>query len=163
MDPSAPAVLVALEVSAFGAAIRQSSWIYPLANVGHILALVVFASAVAVLDLRLLGAFPATRPADVVVPARRAAMAAFGLMALSGFVLFTAEASHVALNPVFQLKLGLIAVALANAVVLGRIAEREADLMPAHVPFRGPVRLAGALSLALWISVAASGRLIAYV
>ena len=63
MLDSAPSVFVALEGSGVGQAIRQSSWIYMTANVGHIVALVVFAGAVAVLDLRMIGAFAATAPA----------------------------------------------------------------------------------------------------
>lgn len=163
MEAAAPAFLIAIEQSSLGAAIRQSVWLYPAANVGHILGLAAFAGSVAVLDLRLLGALGATRPMDVLVPARRASAAAFVVMLLTGSILFIAEASHVALNPVFQIKAGLIVLALANAVVLGGIAIREADDMPAHVPFSGRVRLAAALSIAMWLSVAAAGRLIAYV
>ena len=64
MLDSAPGLFVALEGSGVGQAIRQSTWIYMAANVGHILALVVFAGAVAVLDLRMAGAFAATSPGD---------------------------------------------------------------------------------------------------
>ena len=42
--------LVALEQSGLGAAIRQSAWAYPAANVGHILALTLFAGSVAAMD-----------------------------------------------------------------------------------------------------------------
>lgn len=163
MLAEAPALLVALEQSSWGAAIRQSTWIYPLANVGHILGLAVFAGSLAVLDLRLLGAFAATRPAAVVVPARRLAIAAFSLMALTGFILFTAEASHLALNPVFQAKAALIVLGLGNALVLGRMAMREAALIGAGQPFSSRVRWSAGLSLATWLTVAAAGRLIAYV
>lgn len=163
MAPDAPAILVAIEQSALGVAIRQSVWLYPAANVGHILGLTLFAGAVAVLDLRLLGVFGATRPMDILTPARRAAIAAFLVMLLSGSVLFIAEASHVALNPVFQTKAALILLALANAAVLGSLALREADYMPAHTPFSMRVRFAAAMSIALWLTVAAAGRLIAYV
>jgi hypothetical protein len=44
MTDAAPAIFVALEASSIGAAIRQSSWLYMTANVGHILSLVVFAA-----------------------------------------------------------------------------------------------------------------------
>ena len=71
MLDSAPAVFVALEGSGLGQTIRQSSWIYMAANVGHIVSLVVFAGAVAVLDLRMVGAFAATAPGQVLT--RRAA------------------------------------------------------------------------------------------
>ncbi len=163
MEADAPALIVAIEQSALGAAIRQSTWVYAAANIGHILGLATFAGSVAVLDLRLLGIFGATRPMDVLVPARRAAVLAFFVMLLTGSILFIADASHVALNPVFQIKAALIVLALGNAALLGRLAMREADYMPAHVPFSARVRLAAGLSIAVWLTVAAAGRLIAYV
>jgi len=46
MSHDAPAIFIALEHSHFAAAIRQSGWLYPAANVGHIISLVIFASAV---------------------------------------------------------------------------------------------------------------------
>ena len=99
----APQLLIALEQSGLAAAIRQSAWAYPTANVGHILALTLFAGSVAAMDARLLGAFAAAPPGTIVRPARRAAMLGLLLMAMTGSVLFTAEASHVAMNPVFQI------------------------------------------------------------
>ena len=163
MNAAAPDILVAIEASAAALAIRQSVWIYPLANVLHIVALTLFAGGVAVLDLRLLGFFAATRPAAVVKPARRTAVLGIVLMIASGAVLFAAEASHVALNPVFQLKAALIALGLANALVLARVnAGRLAAMEPFELfPLR--IRVAAALSLAVWLAVAALGRLIAYV
>ena len=43
-------------------------------------------------------------------------MIAFTGLVLTGLTLFIAEASHVVLNRVFQIKLGLIALGLANIV-----------------------------------------------
>src|SRR5207244_4034895 len=62
MQDQAPAIFIALEQSNFAAAIRQSTWLYPAANVGHIISLVFFAGAVAVMDVRLLGRLAATAP-----------------------------------------------------------------------------------------------------
>ena len=112
MLDSAPGLFVALEGSGVGQAIRQSTWIYMAANVGHILALAVFAGAVAVLDLRMAGAFAATSPGHVLSCARRVVVAAFLGLVLTGAILFTAEASHVIMNRVFQFKLALIALGL---------------------------------------------------
>ena len=53
MLEGAPAIFVALEGSALGHAIRQSTWAYMTANVGHILSLAVFAGVVAVMDGRM--------------------------------------------------------------------------------------------------------------
>jgi hypothetical protein len=158
----APQFLQALEQSAFASAIRQSTWAYLTANVGHILALTLFAAAVAIMDLRLLGAFAASPPGAVVRPARRVAMLALLLMAATGFVLFAAEATHVAGNGVFQVKAVLIALGVANAVLVARALGPALDATPAFKPLPARVRAAAVLSLAIWLSVAACGRLIAY-
>ncbi len=158
----APQVLIALEQSGFAAAIRQSTWAYPAANVGHILALTLFAGAVATMDARLLGAFAAAPPASIVRPTRRAAMLGLLLMATTGSVLFTAEASHVAMNPVFQIKAVLIALGVLNALLAGRALDAALDEAKAYEPLPARVRVSALLSLMIWISVAACGRLIAY-
>jgi hypothetical protein len=152
---------LALEQSGLGEAMRGSRFLYPLANVTHILGLAGFAGAVAIMDARLLGAFAATPLAPFVARWRRAAMAAFAVQAASGFLLFAAEASAIAENPVFRLKMLLIAAGLANVAVF------EAATRPGLAGWReGPpppaARIAGAVSLAAWAAVAAAGRLIAY-
>lgn len=162
MEAAAPAILAALEQSAIGAAIRQSVWMYPAANVGHIMALTLFVPAVAILDLRLLGAFSKTEPGDVVRRARAFAIFALSLMVMTGAVLFTAEATHLWRNPVFRFKMVLIAIALINALTLGSKAARAAELAAPGVPLPAYARFSAMLSLAIWITVAASGRLIAY-
>jgi hypothetical protein len=158
----APQILIALEQSAFAAAIRGSSWGYMTANVGHILALMLFVSSVVVMDARLIGALAAAPPATVVRPARR--LAAFGLllMAGTGFILFAAEATHVASNSVFQIKLALIVLGILNALLAGRLLRKTLDHTPAFTPLPASARLLGVASLLIWFATAACGRLIAY-
>lgn len=162
MEHAAPAVFVALEHSGFAAAIRQSTWIYPVANVGHIVALVCFAAAVAAMDLRLLGFFAATAPGPLIARARRFVIAAFCGLAATGFLLFSAEASHVAVNPVFQIKIALVVLGLLNAGVFELAARRWIATLPAGAATPLPARAAGFFSLGIWLAVAASGRAIAY-
>jgi hypothetical protein len=162
MEHAAPAVFVALEHSGFAAAIRQSTWIYPVANVGHIVSLVCFAAAVAVMDLRLLGVFAGTAPGPLIVRARRFVIAAFCGLVATGFLLFSAEASHVAINPVFQIKIALVVLGLLNAGVFELAARRWIATLPAGAATPLPARAAGVFSLGIWLAVAASGRAIAY-
>jgi hypothetical protein len=162
MLEGAPAAFLALEESSFAAAIRQSPWAYPAANIGHIVSLAVLAGAVAIMDVRLLGGFAATKAAEILARARWAALAGLAGMALTGFALFAAEASHLALNPVFRLKLLLIGAALVNIAIFELWARRRVERLPAGAPMPAPARVAGLLSLALWLSVAACGRAIAY-
>lgn len=163
MLESAPGWLVAWEASSIGAAVRQSVWIYPTANVVHVVGLAVFAGAVAALDLSILGARRIGAAVKVIVPAaQRWAKIGLAVMVASGLVLFTAEASHVAMNSVFQLKLVLIATGIANALLAGRAIERALVDMPADGSLPSGVRRAALASLVIWLMVAALGRMIAY-
>ena len=163
MDAAAPQWLIDLEGSGIGAEIRRSVWIYPAANVGHVAAVAAFAGALTVMDLVLLGVIKARDRARLVLRSRRWAIALLLLVAATGLVLFTAEASHVALNPVFQVKLGLITLGIANALVLGGRAARIAAGVPDGEPLPARLKAAAAMSLLTWITVVAAGRLIAYV
>jgi hypothetical protein len=162
MEHEAPAIFIALEQSGFGAAIRRSPWIYPAANVGHIIFLVFFAGAVAVMDVRLLGGLSATAPGRLIALARRFAVAALVGMAATGSMLFAAEASHLATNPALQLKAALFAAGLANVAIYEFWAKGAVEGLAPGVAMPARARIAGALSLALWIGVAACGRSIAY-
>jgi hypothetical protein len=162
MLDSAPGIFVALEGSGIGQAIRQSPWIYMVANVGHIVSLVVFAGAVAVLDLRLAGAFAATSPGYVLSRARRVVILAFLGLVFTGAILFTAEASHVIMNAVFQLKLALIALGLLNVTLFEFFIAPQVRHLPPLAPLPSAARRAGIISIGVWIAVAICGRSIAY-
>jgi hypothetical protein len=109
------------------------------------------------MDLRLLGAFAALPPGAIVRPARVMAMLGLGLMALTGFVLFAAEASHVAMNGVFQIKAALIGLGILNVLLLAGPAVAKVGSMEPHAALPMRARMAAAFS-----AVAACGRLIAY-
>lgn len=162
MEHEAPAIFVALEQSAFALGIRQSSWLYPLANVGHIVSLVFFVGAVTVMDVRLLGGFAATEPARVLGRARAVAIVAFLGMLATGSMLFAAEASHLVVNPVYLIKMALVAAGLVNIAIYELAAKRSVAGLPANAPMPASARIAGALSLGIWVVVAACGRSIAY-
>jgi len=162
MNSAAPGVLIALETSQIGAMIRQSVWMYPAANVTHVVAIALFAAAIGVMDVRMMGGMTGSDPARVVRGARRAAIAALLVVLLSGAVLFIAEASHVALNPVFQIKMGLLAFGIVHAIFAGGRAVRALDGLGPQAPMPGFARFAGALSMLTWLSVVGLGRYIAY-
>jgi hypothetical protein len=162
MTDAAPAIFIALEQSGFGSGIRQSIWLYPAANIGHIVSLVVFAGAVAVMDLRLLGAFHATAPGHVIARARIFALLGFLGLAVTGGMLFSAEASHLVINRVFQIKMGLVAFALFNIAIYHLVLRRRVEGLAAGAVIPGSARFVGGLSILVWIVVAGFGRSIAY-
>jgi len=77
-------------------------------------------------------------------------------------MLLAAEASHLAVNPVFQLKAALVAAGLANVAIYEFWAKRKVEGLAPHASMPAPAKIAGALSLGLWVAVAACGRSIAY-
>jgi hypothetical protein len=162
MMEGAPAVFVALEQSGFSAGIRQSTWLYPAANVGHIVFLVFLAGALGVMDVRLLGGFAATEPATVLARARLFAIAAAAGMAVTGFALFAAEAGHLAINPVFQFKLVLVGAGLINLALYEVYAKRTVERLPAGAAMPAAAKVAGLASIGIWLAVAVCGRAIAY-
>jgi hypothetical protein len=162
MEHQAPAIFVWLEQSAFAAAIRQSVWLYPAANIGHIVALFCFAGAVTVMDVRLLGGLAAIPPGPLIARARRFAIGALAAMAVTGFMLFSAEASHIVLNPVFQLKFALIGAGLVNVALFEFGAKHAIERLAPGAVMPRQARMVGLTSLVIWIAVAACGRSIAY-
>jgi hypothetical protein len=112
------------------------------------------------LDLRLLGlgrAIPIQPMAQLLLP-----MSRFGfLLAISmGFLLFSADASHVVRNPAFQSKLLLIAAALVTVVIAHLGPWRHMAQWGSEAP--GGAKVTALLSLLLWLGVVCAGRLIAY-
>jgi hypothetical protein len=162
MPGTAPAVFIALEQSGFSAAIRQSLWAYPLANIGHIVFLFVFAGAVVITDVCLLGGFATTDPRPVLARARTFAAVALLGMSITGFALFAAEAGHLAANPVFQVKIVLIAAGLLNAAFYEFWLRRRINRLSNDAAMPATAKITGLCSLGIWISVAACGRSIAY-
>jgi hypothetical protein len=162
MDAAAPEWLVALEASGLGAAIRQSVWIYPAANIGHVVAVLTFAGAITVLDLTLMGVIRGEGRLGLALAARRWAAALLLAIVATGSVLFIAEASHVALNRVFQIKMMLFNLGILNALVLGSRGINALALAADTGPPPPAARNAALASLAIWLVVAGLGRYIAY-
>jgi hypothetical protein len=156
------ALCQALESSDFAAFIRQAVWVYPAANVLHVLAVIVFAGAVTAIDVRLMGGFAGSAVASVLRGGRLVAMEAFGAILVTGGVLFTAEAGHLAVNPVFQTKMLLIALAFLNVLVFEIFFARRLAAFAPRMPMPAIARASGFASLATWLAVAACGRSIAY-
>jgi len=156
----------AIEASSLGVAMRQWLWLYPSVEIVHITGIGLLFGSIAVLDLRLLGF---SRTLSVRQLARHVlpwTAASFALIVPSGLMMFTAHASDFIQSGVFVLKMGLILAAGLNAALFHTITFRTADVWDSDemrkLPPPPSARLAGALSLSLWIAVIACGRLLAY-
>ena len=154
------ALAEAVQASAFGGWARGSSFAYPVANLLHLLGLVMLVGGIGVLDLRLFGLFRAIPVAPLWRILTPIGTVGLLLMIPSGLVLFAADASALAVSDTFRRKLILIVLALVNASAYRLIWRKHVPDWDASAP---PVARALALtSLLLWLTVAALGRLIAY-
>jgi hypothetical protein len=145
------------------AVLRQSNWAFPVLDVIHTLGIVLVAGTIMLVDFRLLGlalrSVPIKQIVARIVPAT---LWGFGLMLVSGGLLFASEAVKMYHSPAFRIKLIMLALAGLNALIFHRTIYRDvANWDPASVtPSRA--RLAGMLSLIFWIAIIAAGRAIAY-
>lgn len=146
----------AIEASLFGTIARESSWAYPLANLVHLLGMVLLIGGIGIVDLRLIGAFPSLPLVALSRYLTPLALTGLGLMLLTGPVLFAADATALVKSATFAWKLALIGVALINALAF-RWLWRGSSGEPVI-----PLRLMALASLGLWLWIASLGRLIAY-
>jgi hypothetical protein len=155
--------LIWVERSQLGTMLRESAWLYPAVEVCHILGFVVLVGAAAMFDLRLLGLSSAVSVHALARHLLPWARAGLGLAAPTGVLLFISDAASLAVNPAFQVKLMLIALAILNTLVFHRWTGRSMASWDVGRPTPVSAKLAGIVSLVLWCGVVIGGRLIAYV
>jgi hypothetical protein len=143
------------ELSMLGRAARGGDWTYPVANLVHLLGLVLLIGPIGIVDLRLAGAFRSLPLSPLYRALTPLAAGGIGLVVVSGMVLFSADARALIHSRLLLAKLMLILLALANALAF-RMLWRGDEPVPK------PLRVMAVASIALWLTVAALGRLIAY-
>ena len=158
--------LGALEASGLGQAMRQSLWLYPAVEIVHIVGIGLLFGSIAILDLRLLGFSKSIAVKRLTSHVLLWAAAAFLLIVPSGLMMFIAHASDLIASPVFVLKICLIMGAGLNAglfytIVFPSVGAWDSEEMRKLGP-PPSARVSAAVSLAIWISVIACGRLLAY-
>jgi hypothetical protein len=144
-------------------ALRESLWVFPIVETIHVLAITLLAGSIALLDLRLLGVL--LRGQRVTLVARQVlpvVWTGFGVLTVTGLLLFSAEAAKSYANPAFRIKLVLLVVAGLNPLVYYRTVYRRIEEWDAADRPPAAARLAGAASLLLWIAIIAAGRATAY-
>jgi hypothetical protein len=153
-----------LEASALADFARNSSpYTYGIVNLFHVFGIALLFGAIALLDLRLLGAWKSVPIKFLSKPV--VAVAGFGLILalLSGATLFSVQATEYYFNPFLYVKLGVLILGIANVAALHWSRSWQA-IENAESSIAGRTRLAigGAASLACWITVITAGRMIAY-
>lgn len=135
-----------------------SAIVYPVANVLHLLGLVLLLGGIGIVDLRIAGAFRALPMAALTRALTPLGVTGLLILLASGATLLAADAPATLASATFRWKLAAIALALVNAMLFRR---RFAGLGKGQVA-APPARIMALASLALWLTVATLGRMIAY-
>jgi hypothetical protein len=146
------------EATALGQAIKDSAWLFPVIEAGHLLGLCVLGGSLLVVDLRMLGlGLRRQTIAELARDVRPWLLGSIGVMVATGTALFLSESVKCYYSQAFWVKITTIPIALLFTLTVRQRVATAGTLDTTAV-----TRLVGLLSLALWFTVAAAGRWIGF-
>jgi hypothetical protein len=160
-------VLDTLQASSIATAVRGDTagaeWLFPIVETGHVLALAVVFGSIAMVDLRLLGwSVPGASVQKLAREVLPWTWTAFVLAALCGSLMFISKAETYFHNFEFRMKFLAMFLAGINMLVFQLGAFRRVAEWDARQPPPAAARVAGALSLLLWMLVIFYGRWVGF-
>jgi hypothetical protein len=163
---SLEALLAIVEAWPISAAMRGempgTEWLFPIIETLHVMALTLVVGSIAMMDLRLLGVASrnsaVSRLSNEVLPWTWTAWSA---AAVFGTLMFIAKAGTYTGNLQFRLKFVCMGLAAVNMLVFHLGAFRQVARWDSGEPPMS-ARVAGALSLSLWIGVVFFGRWVGF-
>lgn len=151
-----------LENTNFSIWVRESGSLFAFPGIllVHTYGMALVVGIVAAIDLRILGFAPAL-PLSTIAKFLPIFWIAFWINALTGTILLVADATTKMTNPDFFIKMGFIALAVVNQLMIQRrvLAQPTVDT----VPFSGQAKMLAVTSLLFWFAAITAGRLLAYV
>jgi hypothetical protein len=151
-----------LEQLPLASAVRESSWLFPTLETVHVVALAIVVGSIMLVDTRLLGL--GFRKGAFTAIAREMlpwTWTGFVIASLAGSLMFASKAVTYAGNGPFRSKMLLLLLAGFNMMLFHWLGMRNVQQWDTRRP---PVtaRLAGALSVLLWLGVLTTGRWIGF-
>jgi hypothetical protein len=147
------------EASAFGTAMRTSTWAFAVTESVHLLALSVIGGAVLIVDLRLLGwGLRNQKLEDIARGAQPWLVGSLLTMLVTGSMLFMSEPTKCYYSTPFAVKMTCLLFATAFTFTVRRRVTLAGET---RVP---PIwhKVVALVSLALWFGVGAGGRWIGF-
>lgn len=179
-----------LHATQFAAEIRESQFIYPLLQSGHIIGISMFAGSVALVNLRLAGIGKSIGLSEFAKPAMKLAWVGLALFVVTGLSMASAFVDVFVASTVMRIKLLLVLFAIGNAVLIQRNAvapngswvgtasdvdwlgtepeiassENMLDGDPVETPAnRKQLRYWAALGVCILMTIVTLGKLLAYI
>jgi hypothetical protein len=135
--------------------VTASPWAYPLLEAVHIAGVALLLGSLVVFELRVWGRAPGLALGALARLALPVTVAGFALAAASGLAMFAGQPAELLGNRAFVWKMGLLALAGANAAWFhGRGSLARPDAL---------ARAQTLVSTGLWLAIIMAGRWIAYV
>lgn len=154
-------LLLSIEASALGRLMRDSVWLFPMAEILHFMGLSLLIGSLLVVDCRLLG-YVRGFSVEAVYKFLPLALAGFSINLVTGTMFFFSDPFSYYSNIAFRMKMLCILLAGLNALYFALTVHRHAGLAGGQDP-GADIRTVSALSFLFWIGVIILGRFIPYV
>lgn len=153
-----------IQLTGFFTALRGSAYVYPIIMSLHMVGIAFFGGMVLMTDMRLLGLALRKRSiAEVVNGFRIPKRWGLLLIVTCGVLMAGSKAEEYYYNSFFRAKLILLAVVVVHELVFRRGVYADPSALDRAPNVPGNAKLAAALSLLLWTSIACCGRGIGYI
>jgi hypothetical protein len=151
-----------IEALAIAKAMRENLWLYPSVEIVHIVGFAILVGSVVLFDVRVLGL---SKGVSVRSLARHLLPWSLGAMVLiipTGLLMFSAHAADFLGNRAFQVKMALLLTAGINAAIFHTGPYQSVAAWDTNATAPLGARISVGLSIAIWVSIIACGRLLAY-
>jgi hypothetical protein len=153
-----------VEQTSIAASVRESLWLFPIIETIHLLGMASLLATVVAFDLRLLGwALRRQRVSDLAGRLIPWSWAGFAVQVITGGLLFSSEAVKMSTNPAFRVKMILIALAGVHALAFHALIYRDVANWNDTKELPAKAKIAGLVSILLWVGVVAAGRFIGFI
>jgi len=151
------------ENSALADNIRENDVLFPLIESLHVVSICLVVGSIFAVDLRLLGLASTDRSVSRVTNGiLPLTWTAFAVAVASGSLLFISNATKYLRNGFFDAKILLICAAGLNMAMFHALTAKDLPRWENDTRLPLPARLAGGLSILLWVAVVACGRWIGF-
>jgi hypothetical protein len=156
-------ILKWVERASLSVFIRESAWAFPTIESVHVIAIALVVGTISIADIRLLGLASTKRGfTELCSEVLPWTWSAFTVAVVAGLLMFISHATEYFDNTAFRIKLVVILLAGLNMIYFNVFTGRDVSEWgrSSAVPLGG--RIAGGLSLALWIAVVGCGRWVGF-
>lgn len=151
-----------LETTELATWVAVSLWGYPIMLSLHVVGLAVVVGIFAMRDLCLLGLFPGIQP-SAFLGLGKLGWVGFIVNAVSGFALFTSQATIFVESIPFLVKIACIVAGMVLAGVIQSRLRAELSSNDSSAAISKSTKIIAVVSLMLWLAAIIAGRLIAYI